>query len=367
MDTTLFNAMFQKSAISIVFTRLDGRFLYMNEAFSKFLGYKKEELINETYKSFTHEDDIEETERKIEALISGRINNYQLEKRFVHKSGHIVWGMVSVSLIHDQSSSVLYMMGQIENITEKKQVEAKLVESERRFRLIAENSSDRIIILTQEGKYDYVSPALTDHLGYENNELKGLGPLDLIYVDDKPIFEKALRKVIDSNVTVSISYRIQHKEGYYRWSETNIKSIKKDDDCKEILLISRDISERKKIEEKLHDSIERIHIILESISDGFVALDNEARFIYVNRAAVSLLNKSRDKLLGYKCMDVLPEFITTELLQYYESVKAQNVAVKFEIYSELLDATFAVRMYPMKDIVSVYFLDITEQKRWKYG
>lgn len=365
MDSNLFNAMFQQSAIAMAITRLDGRFLYINASFCDLFGYKKEELINETYKEITHVDDIGEYIQKSEKLLTGEIQYYQMEKRYLHKQGHVIWGLLNVNFIYDELGEHKFIMGQIQNISDKKEMELKLIESEKNYRLIAENASDRIIVLNHDWKYKYISPSLTSQLGFKRGELIGFTPLDLLYDDDKPIFEDALKTVIQSINSVSITYRIKHKNGHYIWTEASLKCICNSDDnnSNEILLICRDITERKKIELKLNETNERIQSILESISDGFVALDQEARFIYVNKAAVTLLNMSRDKLLGYKCEDVIPEFLTTELIDHYETVKTENRAVKFEMYNEFLNATFSVRLYPMNDIVSVYFLDVTEQKK----
>jgi two-component system, sporulation sensor kinase A len=367
MDSNLFNAMFRQSVIAMAITRMDGRLLFVNDAFCNLLGYKKEEIINETYKKFTHPSDIEVNSKKLAELLEGRICHFQIEKRYIHKTGQVVWGLLSVNLIYDESRSPVYIMAQIQNITEKKEIEATLLEKDKKFRIIAENSSDRIIVLNDKSNYIYVSPAFTTQLGFEQAELTGLSALDLIHPDDKQTFHHAIKSVVESDidVTVSITYRIQHKDGHYVWTEANLKCIKDNGNghLNEILLMCRDITERKKIEKKLHESNRRIHNILESISDGFVAIDSEARFIFVNRAAVKILKTSRDKLLGYVCEEVLPEFITPELLRYFEIVKQENRAVKFEMYSENLEATFAIRMYPIEDIISIYFLDITEQKK----
>ncbi|MFN7250551.1 MAG: PAS domain S-box protein [Anaerobacillus sp.] len=367
MNSNLFNAMFRQSIIAMAITTIDGRLLFVNDAFCNLLGYKKEEIINETHEKFTHPNDIEVNSKKIADLLEGRICHFQIEKRYIHKNGQVVWGLLSVNLIYDEFGSPEYIMAQIQNITEKKEIEATLLEKEKKFRIIAENSSDRIIVLNENSNYIYVSPAFTTQLGFEQSELTGLSALDLIHDDDKQSFHHAIKSVVESDIdsTVSITYRIQHKEGHYVWTESNLKCIKNKGNGhrNEILLMCRDITERKKIEKKLYESNRRIHNILESISDGFVAIDNEARFIFVNRAAVEILKTSRDKLLGYVCEEVLPEFITPELLRYYEVVKQEKKAAQFEMYSENLEATFAIRMYPIEDIISIYFLDITEQKK----
>lgn len=272
MNNNLFEALFQQSAIAMVIARLDGRFLYMNDAFCLLLGYKKEELMNETYEKFTYKDDMEENEEILKKLLNGDIPNYQTEKRYIHKHGHIVWAVLSVNLINDEEGNPIYLIGQIQDITEKKEMEAKLIESEKNYRLIAENSTDRIIVLNKQGIYKYISPSLTIHLGYKILDLVGLGPVDLIEPDDREQFIKALTTVRKSNLTMSITYRIRHKNGHYLWTEANLKCIEDINGCKDILLICRDITQRKQIEKKLSESNEKIHKILESISDGFFCL-----------------------------------------------------------------------------------------------
>lgn len=356
----LFNAIFQQSAIAMTISSLDRKFVYVNQAFSDLIGYKKEELINESFITYTHLDDVDSSKLIMDKLLNSEIHSFQLEKRFIHKNGDIVWGLLSVNTINDDNGAIKFTIGQIQDITEKKRTEAKLIENEKRYRIIAENSNDRIIILEPDGRYKYIYPALQNQLGYDPKDIVGLvSPIDFIYIDDQPLFNKALKIAKDSHISTTIHYRVRHLSGHYLWTESNIKWIEEYD---EILLICRDITERKEIEEKLKASNQININILESITDGFVVLDKEDRFIYVNKAISAFLDRNLAQLLGYNWLEVFPQLQNTTFMKNYYHVKKERKDLKFECYLEFLDAWFIVRMYPTKDIVTIYFLNITKEK-----
>ncbi len=363
METNLFNAMFQQSAIAMAIVRINGKFIYVNDALCELTGYKKEELINETNAIFTQPEDLTIQQVNTKKLIKGEIPFYQMEKRYIHKQGHIVWGLLSVNLILDDYDVPTYVICQVQNITEKKEMERRLLDSEKKYRLIAENSSDRIVTLDLQGKYKYFSPSVQLQLGYESEELYGIGPVNLIHENDQAFFNNSLKAVVESDLSVTVTYRIRHKNGDYLWTETNVKCIYGNRQIKGILLICRDISERKLIEMKLKQSNKTINNILESITDGFVAIDEGDCYIYANRAAEKILNKSRESLIGYKWFQEIPEETSNQLLKNYFTVKKNKANLKFEMYVHYLNSWFTVRMYYKNDVISIYFVNITKKKQ----
>jgi PAS domain S-box-containing protein len=107
----------------------------------------------------------------------------------------------------------------------------------------------------------------------------------------------------------------------------------------------------------------RISNILESITDGFFALDREWRFTYINQQAEPLLKRKREEMLGKNVWDEFPEAVSTNFYLQYHKAAAQQVSVAFEEYFPLLDSWFEVHAYPSQDGLSVYFHDITERRR----
>ena len=123
---------------------------------------------------------------------------------------------------------------------------------------------------------------------------------------------------------------------------------------------------RERAERQLRDSNERITNILESISDAFVVFDREWRFTYINPQAeqvVAPLNLSRATLLGKTLWVEFPHLVGTPLEKNFRQAVADRAKVDFEIFYGQLKSWFHVRAYPGRDGLSVYFLDITAQKR----
>ncbi|MEA5605603.1 GAF domain-containing protein [Nostoc sp. UHCC 0252] len=107
----------------------------------------------------------------------------------------------------------------------------------------------------------------------------------------------------------------------------------------------------------------RINNFLESITDGFFALDKMWRFTYINRQAERLLQKKQSELLGKNIWEVFPEIVGTRFYHEYHRAISEQVSVEFEELYQPLNCWLQVHAYPAKDGLSIYFQDITERQR----
>ena len=105
---------------------LDFHILRANEAYCRMLGYREEELIGKHLRDITHPESLEENLRKQSQLLAGEIDHYRLEKRFVHKSGRVIQGILDASLVRDAEGQPIYFLGSVLDITERKLAEAEL-------------------------------------------------------------------------------------------------------------------------------------------------------------------------------------------------------------------------------------------------
>jgi PAS domain S-box-containing protein len=122
---------------------------------------------------------------------------------------------------------------------------------------------------------------------------------------------------------------------------------------------------RERAERALRESNERITNILESITDALVVLDGEWRLTYVNPQAEQILtplNKTRSNLIGKNYWAEFPDLVGTELEEHFRRAVAEKMKVEFEIFYPPLNSWFGVRAFPAREGLSVYFVDITEQK-----
>ena len=128
-----FHNAFEHAAIGMALVAPDGRWTRVNRSLCNLVGYSEEELLTKTFQDITHPDDLETDLEFVRQMLAKEIRTYQMEKRYVHKSGRIVWISLSVSLVRDSQDKPLYFISQIEDITDRKQAEENLKKSEERL------------------------------------------------------------------------------------------------------------------------------------------------------------------------------------------------------------------------------------------
>lgn len=124
-----FRSAFDSASIGMALVAPDGRWLQVNHSLRDLLGYSEKELLATDYQSITHPDDLNEDTSHIQWLLEGKTRSYQLEKRFFHKDGHIVWIQLSVSLVRDENNKPLYFISQLQDISERRLAEERLREA----------------------------------------------------------------------------------------------------------------------------------------------------------------------------------------------------------------------------------------------
>ena len=124
-----FSQAFEYAAIGMTLVSLDGYFVRANRSLSEIVGYSKAELAKISFPEITHEDDLNQDLECVRQLTSGEVNNYHLEKRYIHKLGHIIWILLSVSIIRDRDNNPQYYIAQIQDITDAKTAAEKVNKS----------------------------------------------------------------------------------------------------------------------------------------------------------------------------------------------------------------------------------------------
>ena len=121
-----FRSSFEDAAIGMALLGTDGRWLRVNRSLCEIVGYTEEELLSKTFQDITHPHDLGSDLDHVRRMLSGEIRTYQMEKRYLHKEGHVLWILLSVSLVHDEEGEPLYFISQIQDITDRKRMEVQL-------------------------------------------------------------------------------------------------------------------------------------------------------------------------------------------------------------------------------------------------
>jgi PAS domain S-box-containing protein len=122
-----FKRMFQNSASGMILADPDFRFLQVNDAFCRMLGYTEKDLIGKSFQDVTYEEDKKIGGDLVSELLTGKRDTIELEKRYVHKNGTVLWGLVSASLLRDINNRPLNLVAQVLDITARKQSERELI------------------------------------------------------------------------------------------------------------------------------------------------------------------------------------------------------------------------------------------------
>jgi len=130
----LFRSMYEHAAVGIVQVAVDGRLLMVNAALCRMLGYSESELLGKTCEQITYREDYQRETPLLEAMLRGERESYEIEKRYLHRNGSPVWVNLTSSPVKDAKGRTSYRTSIIQDITERKQAQEALRESEERYR-----------------------------------------------------------------------------------------------------------------------------------------------------------------------------------------------------------------------------------------
>ena len=142
-----FRSTFERAPVGVANVSLDGRFLEANQGYCDLVGYSHDELLTMTLKQLTHPDYHQSDAYIIKQALSGKISEFNIEKKYVRKDGGEVWGSLSVKLIRHPDGSPNYFIGVVENIDRRKQAEAQMAKSLSLLHATLDSSNDAILVV----------------------------------------------------------------------------------------------------------------------------------------------------------------------------------------------------------------------------
>ncbi|PLR79565.1 hypothetical protein CU635_22550, partial [Bacillus canaveralius] len=256
LKSNLFREVFYQSRIPQELYSIELQDRIFNQSFIDYLGYTNEELLKKSRQDIQYPDDSDNDLNLIDELVAGKRTEYKIAKRYITKTGQTVHGHTHASLITDDKSGERYILWQIFDVTEQVLVETVRRKSEKKYRLIAEHSSDMIVVHRVDSSYLYVSPSMETILGYKPHDVYGTNPYEFIHEEDTPHVRDVHDGVLNGKDSGLATYRYKHKNGTYIWVESTIKAVYDEEsgELRELISISRDIQQRIETNELLRKS-----------------------------------------------------------------------------------------------------------------
>jgi PAS domain S-box-containing protein len=217
----LFEAAFQYAAIGKALVGLDGSFLRINRAFCQMVGYSEPVMLNLDFQTITHPEDLIADLEQLQRLSAGEIDSYRLNKRYIRADGSVVWAHLTVSMVRRADGGPKHYVAQIEDLTDQRAAEQALAESEHRYRLIAENTSDMIVISDLDGNTTYATPS-AGRTGWEPEDMIGESFALRTHPDDAKLVRRAFARLLKTGQGGRVRWRGRHRTtGEWIWLESN--------------------------------------------------------------------------------------------------------------------------------------------------
>lgn len=263
-----FRGAFETAAHGMGLVSPEGRWLKVNRALCDMVGYSEAELLATDFQTITHSDDLQSDCEYVRQLLAGEIPSYQMEKRYLHKNGSIVWILLSVSLVRDSAGKPIHFVSQVQDISERKRAEEALRDSETKLRAIFDHHYQLTGLLDPEGRLLATNKTALELVDADEAEVFGK------YFWEGPWWNRSQEREVRSAIERAAGGEFVRFETTHPSADGGVRDIDfsltpvRDDDGKVVYLVpeGRDITDMKRAEaerEQLIAHLERQNAELE--------------------------------------------------------------------------------------------------------
>ena len=283
----------------------DNPIIYCNKEFEELTGFSEEEILGQNCRFLQSDDRDQQAVNQLRSFIENGTEGKVILRNY-RKDGSMFWNEVKIAPINNEKGEITHFIGIQNDVSKLVNTQQKLHEEKERYRLITENSTDMISLHDPDGTYLYVSPSCKKLVGYSANELIGTNAFETMHPDDRARIKAKHKAFLKSGKELRISFRKQTKSSTYKWVETVMRAIRDSESGKitEIQAATRDISERKKYEQKLRSEKEFSDTIINGMPVIFYMINDKMELTYWNKMLENTLGYSTEELNGMHPLEI---------------------------------------------------------------
>ncbi|GAC1355136.1 MAG: hypothetical protein NVSMB42_13360 [Herpetosiphon sp.] len=291
-----FRSLFEQSVDAIFITSIDGTITDVNRATLELWGGSHADLLGAKIYALQGLPDASICFQEAIAA-TGAVRSQPLCLR--RRDGTTVDTLLTLSARYDNAGTVVGYQGIIRDITQQKQAEAALRQSEEYFRALIERGSEIITVLNPDATVRYTSPAQKSILGHDPDERKGQSTFAMVHPDDRPYAMGVFSKLIhEPGASEACEIRTFHHNGTLRTLEVKATNMVDNPAVNGIVINAHDVTARKQVEEQLNRQLSFTNAITASLGEGVYAVDKQGRLTFINPAAEKILGWTGAELMG---------------------------------------------------------------------
>lgn len=301
-DLLVMRRIVQQSASAMMITDARGQIVYVNPKFTALAGYTADELLGQNPRLLQSDNMSPEYYQVMwDTLL--REGDWQGEIQNRKKSGEAYWVFESISAIKDSVGHITHFLSVEEDITHRKHVESALIESEERFRQMADMAGEWLWEQDSKGYYSYSSAAVKQILGFSQEQIIGKHYTEFLTAQDK---ESQTQFAGSHQAFYALINHYQHKDGHLVITEsTGLPILNAEGRVVKWRGVDRDISARMHFQNALIDSEKRTRLIIESSINAIVIMDSYGIITDWNHRAVKMFGWSADEAIGQRLDELI--------------------------------------------------------------
>ena len=360
----------------------NGYILSWNQGAANIKGYLETEIIGKHISVFYTAGDNKNNEPRHNLNEALKHGSYECEGWRVKKDGSVFWASVVFTTLYNNNGHFIGFAKVTRDITERKKNEdkkeelnaelerrvrentKKIITNELKFRKLIEHSYGGIMLLDKKLNITYRSNSSSEIDGWSNTVMADHKISDFIHPDDEALVERLFADVLSMpSVPIASVFRARHSNGNYIWVECLFTNRLDDTNIDAIVCNFRDVTERKNANEEIRKKTEQIENILDSITDGFIAMDDNFYITYANKRISEMIGYDADTIIGKYLWDQFPEAVGSETYIAFNKAFVEQKYICHEDYYEPTKLWQENHIYPSAAGLSVFVRDISERKK----